>query len=145
MNPPSFRKAVFAGSFDPFHEGHANIVERALALFDEVVIAVGMNEDKPRVSALGERVEKIREIYRDNPRVSVEANTGLTADFARGRGAACIIKGARDAGDFLYEQTQARWNRENGGVDTLLFFADKGLDNVRSTDLREKGNNRERK
>ncbi|MCD7714644.1 MAG: pantetheine-phosphate adenylyltransferase [Prevotella sp.] len=140
MNRHSSRKAVFAGSFDPFHPGHANIVARALELFDEIVIGVGINEEKTYAATLEERVENIRRIYRDEKRVTVEANHGLTADFARELGAQCIIKGARNAEDFLYEQMQARWNREHSGIDTLLFFADKDFEELTSTGLRAKAN-----
>lgn len=143
MNRHSSRKVVFAGSFDPFHSGHANIVERALELFDEIVIGVSINEKKTYAATLEERVESIRRIYRDEPRVSVEANNGLTVDFAREHNAQCIIKGARNAEDFLYEQIQARWNREHGGIDTLLFCADKDLEGLNSSDIRDKAKDKD--
>ncbi|MCD8281801.1 MAG: pantetheine-phosphate adenylyltransferase [Prevotella sp.] len=138
MSRPSSRKAVFAGSFDPFHAGHANIVARALELFDEIIIAVSINPDKHYAKTTAERVETIRRIYREERRVTVEANDGLTADFARRHHAMCIIKGVRNAKDFVCEQEQALWNKERGGIDTLLFCADREFEETNSTALRAK-------
>ncbi len=117
-------------------------MERALKLFDEIVIGVSVNEHKAYAETMEERVESIRRIYRNEPAVTVEANNGLTIDFARGHNAQCIIKGARNKEDFLYEQKQALWNREHGGIDTLLFFADKDFEDVNSSDIRAKRTDR---
>ncbi len=141
MNHPSLRRAVYVGSFDPFHAGHANIVERALRLFDEVVVGVSVNEKKTPSMTIEERVESIKARYRSEPRVVVTANHGLTIDFARQCAACCIVKGVRDGDDFENEWRQARWNREHGGVETVVFFADSALKNLRSSDLRAKINN----
>ncbi len=108
-------------------------MERALLLFDKVVIGVSANESKEYAATMDERVETIKKVYQDNPRVEVEANNGLTVDFARRHSAGCIIKGARDIHDFLYERQQAAWNRKHGGIDTLLFFAEESLENLSST------------
>ncbi len=138
MSQRSLAKVVFVGSFAPFHDGHKNIVERALNVFDTVVIGVSVNEDKEYATTVEERVETIRKIYNDNERVVVEANHGLTIDFAHAHKAKCIIKGLRNVEDFLSEREQAHWNKRNGGIDTLLFFADEGLENLSSTSIREK-------
>ena len=86
------RTALFPGSFDPFTLGHANIVERALALFDEIVIAVGINEAKRTHFSLDERLETIRRIYAAEPRVKVAGYDTLTMDFARKVGAKYIVR-----------------------------------------------------
>ncbi len=134
--PPLRRRAVFVGSFDPFHDGHRNIVARSLALFDEVVIGVSINDKKTYATPLARRVAAIEALYRDEPRVVVAANDGLTVAFAHAHHACCIVKGVRNAADFLDEQQQARWNKQQGGIDTLLFVADEGLEEVSSTALR---------
>ncbi len=133
-------KVVFPGSFDPFHEGHRNIVMRALDLFDEVVVGIGVNPDKQYMFSVEERLNKIQSEFQDNPRVTVEAYEGLTIDFARKHQALYIIKGVRDIADFEYEQKQARWNKSHGGIETLLLLAEDGLESVSSTKIREEIN-----
>ncbi len=132
------RKVVFPGSFDPFHEGHRNIVMRALSLFDQVIVGIGVNPDKQYMFSAEERLKRIKQEFRNNPRVSVEAYDGLTIDFAKKHQALYIIKGVRNATDFEYEQEQARWNKSNGQIETLLLFAEDGLEDVSSTNIRKK-------
>lgn len=129
--------ALFVGSFDPFHEGHRSIVERALDLFDRVVIGIGVNPEKTYMFTPLERKKKIEDAFIGNERVVVRTYTGLTIDFARFVGANYIVKGVRNADDFTYEQVQAVWNKEHGGIETILFFAEPGLEEVSSTKIRK--------
>ena len=137
QNPHSLTKVLFVGSFDPFHEGHLSIVSRALSLFDEVVVAVAVNPQKNCLYSTDERVERIRTEFQGNPRVTVDAFSGLTIDYCRSHGISHIIKGVRNAEDFEYEKRQAEWNKLNGQVETILLFAEPGLENVSSTAIRE--------
>ena len=137
QNPHSLTKVLFVGSFDPFHEGHQSIVSRALSLFDEVVVAVAVNPQKNCLYSTDERVERIRAEFQSNPRVTVDAFSGLTIDYCRSHGISHIIKGVRNAEDFEYEKRQAEWNKLNGQVETILLFAEPGLENVSSTAIRE--------
>ena len=137
QNPRSLTKVLFVGSFDPFHEGHQSIVSRALSLFDEVVVAVAVNPQKNCLYSTDERVERIRAEFHSNPRVTVDAFSGLTIDYCRSHGISHIIKGVRNAEDFEYEKRQAEWNKLNGQVETILLFAEPGLENVSSTAIRE--------
>lgn len=137
QNPHSLTKVLFVGSFDPFHEGHQSIVSRALSLFDEVVVAVAVNPQKNCLYSTDERVERIRAEFQSNPRVTVDAFSGLTIDYCRSHGISHIIKGVRNAKDFEYEKRQAEWNKLNGQVETILLFAEPGLENVSSTAIRE--------
>lgn len=137
QNPHSLTKVLFVGSFDPFHEGHQSIVSRALSLFDEVVVAVAVNPRKNCLYSTDERVERIRAEFQGNPRVTVDAFSGLTIDYCRSHGISHIIKGVRNAEDFEYEKRQAEWNKLNGQVETILLFAEPGLENVSSTAIRE--------
>ena len=99
------RKAVFPGSFDPFTVGHKDIADRALRMFDHVVIGIGYNIHKASADSIAERAARIAALYADEPRISVEAYTGLTVDFARRHGAAFIVRGLREVKDFEYERT----------------------------------------
>ena len=94
------RVALFPGSFDPFTIGHESIVERALPLFDEIVIAIGVNYNKQTLTTAEERLAWIKGIYRNEPRVRVIYYTGLTVDAARECGATYILRGVRMIQDF---------------------------------------------
>ena len=130
-------RVLFVGSFDPFHEGHRSIVRRALSIFDEVVVAVAVNPQKNCRYSIEERVEIIRAEFKDNPRVTVDQIKGLTVNYCRNNGINYIVKGVRNAEDFEYERKQAEWNKLNGQVETILLFAEPGLENVSSTAIRE--------
>ena len=125
------------GSFDPFTVGHDDIVRRALPLFDRIVIGVGFNERKQYMYTQEERVGAIARLYADEPKIAVKVYNDLTVDFARREGAAYIIKGVRSIKDFEYEREQADINRQIGGVETLLLYADARYASVSSSMVRE--------
>ena len=108
------RIAIFPGSFDPFTVGHASIVERGLPLFDEIVIGVGVNENKRALYTAEERVEHIRQLYADEPRVRVVSYSDLTIDLAHREGAKFILRGLRSVKDFEYERDIASMNQRLG-------------------------------
>ena len=114
-------RILFPGSFDPFTLGHASLVDRALRLFDEVVIAVGVNEQKAGWLPADERIRAIRNIYKDNARVRVESYSGLTADYAAAIGATAILRGVRSVKDYEYELQMADVNRSINGIETVLL------------------------
>lgn len=120
--PSNNRTAIFGGSFNPYTVGHASIVERGLALFDRIVIAVGINAQKASGDAEG-RAEVIRNIYVDEPRVSVVVWDGLMVDLARRERAAFMLRGVRSVADFEYERNMADINRRLTGIETVLLFA----------------------
>lgn len=130
------KTAVFVGSFDPFHDGHKSIVQRALQLFDRVVVGIGINPDKQYMFSVEERIERIRVAFPDSD-IAVEAYSGLTIDFARSHGARYIVKGVRNATDFVYELQQAEWNKQHGGIETVLLLAEPGLEELSSTNVRK--------
>lgn len=130
------RKALFAGSFNPFTVGHADIVKRGLELFDEVVIAIGENQDKPSAD-IQERLQAIRDIYIDEPRVRVEVYHSLTVDFAREIGACALLRGVRTAQDFEYERQMADANRALAGIETVVLFSLPELGFVSSSLVRD--------
>ena len=128
---------LFPGSFDPFTLGHADLVERALQLFDEVVIAVGINEQKAGWIPVEERVRAIRILYKEQARVRVESYSGLTTDFAHSIGAKAILRGVRSIKDFEYEMQMADVNRQLTGIDTVVLFADPRYASLSSSIVRE--------
>lgn len=130
-------KGLFPGSFDPFTLGHADVVKRALGIFDEIVIAVGYNENKTGWMPVEERVNAIRKLYADEPRVIVESYTGLTVDYAKERGITTIIRGVRTTADFEFEMQLADVNRQLTGIETVLFPASPQLASLTSSVVRE--------
>ena len=130
-------KAVFPGTFDPFTVGHYDIVRRALTFTDEIIIAVGVNELKHTLTELNERLATIRELYANEPRVSVTAYDGLTTDIARSVGALFILRGVRNISDFEYERNMADINRHLTGIETVLLFSSPELAYISSSMVRE--------
>lgn len=130
-------RAIFPGTFDPFTIGHESVVRRALTFVDEIVIGIGVNENKSTHYAIERRLETIRGYYKDEPRVQVMAYSNLTIDFAREVGANLIIRGIRTVKDFEYEETIADINRKLTGIETILLFTEPELTCVSSTIVRE--------
>jgi pantetheine-phosphate adenylyltransferase len=110
--PPSARRlAVYPGSFDPLTNGHVDIIARGASLFDEIVVAVLVNVEKQPLFSTEERLEIIKDVFRDNPGVQVETFDGLLVDYARRRQACAIVRGLRAVSDFEYEFQMALMNR----------------------------------
>lgn len=131
------RKALFAGSFDPFTIGHKSIVDRALFLFDEVIIAFGVNVNKEPFMPLDERMARVRNAYREDDRVKVVSYEGLTVDLAKEMNISCLVRGVRNIVDYEYEKTMADVNRKLTGIETVLLIADAEKDYVSSSLVRE--------
>ena len=131
------KKAIFPGSFDPFTLGHHSIVKRALSFMDEVIVGIGINEGKRSLIPVEKRVDMIRRLYADEPRVKVEAYSGLTVDFAREQAAEFIIRGIRTVKDFEYEEGIADINRKLTGIETIFLFTEPELASVCSSVVRE--------
>ena len=131
------KKVIFPGSFDPFTIGHANLVERAVRLFDEVIIAVGYNEQKTGWLPVEERVRALRGYYSAMPQVRVESYTGLTVDFAQSQGARFILRGVRSVKDYEYELGIADINARLANVETVVLLADPTISGISSSVVRE--------
>ena len=131
------KTALFTGTFDPFTIGHADIVRRALALFDHIIIGVAVSELKHTKQEADQRLRTIKRLYDDNPAVEVVSYSDLTVDLAKRTNASCIIRGVRSVKDFEYERDQAEVNRQLGGIETLLLFADPQTAHISSTLVRE--------
>ena len=131
------RRAIFPGTFDPFTIGNYSVVQRTLTFMDEVVIGIGINENKNTYFPIEKRVEMIRKFYKDEPRIKVESYDCLTIDFARQVDAQFIVRGIRTVKDFEYEETIADINRKLAGIETILLFTEPELTCVSSTIVRE--------
>jgi pantetheine-phosphate adenylyltransferase len=124
---PLQRIALCPGSFDPITVGHEDIIRRSLAFADSVVVAVGHSPSasKKQLFPVAARVELIREVFADEPRVIATDFEGLAVAYARARGASIVVRGLRSAADFEYEAGMARMNRElSPEVDTVYLAAD---------------------
>jgi pantetheine-phosphate adenylyltransferase len=115
------RRAVCPGSFDPVTNGHLDIVGRASRLFDEVIVAVLVNQAKTGLFTVDERIDLLREVTGVYPNVRVESFQGLLVDFCRAQGAAVVVKGLRAVSDFDYELQMAQMNIGLAGVETLFM------------------------
>lgn len=128
---------MFPGTFDPFTIGHQSLVERGLALVDEIVISIGINDKKRTHFSLERRLEAIRDLYKDNPRVRVMAYDQLTVDFAREVGVGFILRGIRTVNDFEYEKSIADVNRKLTGIETFILFTEPEHTHISSSIVRE--------
>ena len=131
------KRAIFPGTFDPFTIGHYSVVKRALTFMDEIIIGIGINDSKRTWFPTEKRVEMVKKLYADEPRVRVEAYDNLTVDFAIQHDAGFIIRGIRTVRDFEYEETIAHINRKLAGIETILLFTEPELTSVSSTIVRE--------
>ena len=130
-------KALFAGTFDPFTWGHKSLVDRTLAVADEIVIAIGVNPNKQTMFTLDQRLLYINKVFADNPRISVTYYEGLTVDFAQKIGADFLVRGVRYVKDFEYERQIADVNRQLSGIETILLFTEEQYANISSSIIRE--------
>ena len=131
------KRAIFPGTFDPFTVGHFSVEKRALTFMDELVIGIGINEGKRTWFPVEKRVEMVRRLYENEPRVRVEAYEDLTIDFAQRMEAQFIVRGIRTVKDFEYEETIADINRQLSGIETILLFTEPELTSVSSSTVRE--------
>jgi pantetheine-phosphate adenylyltransferase len=114
------RRVVCPGSFDPVTNGHLDIISRASAVYDEVVVAVVINPSKIPMFSGDERVEMLRDVLKDRPNVTVAQFEGLTVDFCRANDISAIVKGLRAVSDFDYEMQMAQMNYSQAGVETMF-------------------------
>ena len=131
------KTALFPGTFDPFTKGHHSIVQRGLCIFDEIVIAIGVNANKKPMFTEGQRLEMLQRLYADEPRVKVISYSGLTVDVAHRYGAQFMLRGARSVIDFEYEKSMSDVNREISGVETIVLFTEPIYAHISSSIVRE--------
>jgi pantetheine-phosphate adenylyltransferase len=132
------KRAVFPGSFDPITTGHVDLVRRALPLFDEIIIAIGVNSQKQTLFPVEDRKKWIETVFADEPRISVDVFEGLTVHFCKKADAHFLLRGLRNASDFDYEKTISQLNHIVGDdIETVFLISKPEFSHISSTIVRE--------
>ncbi|MDR3247010.1 MAG: pantetheine-phosphate adenylyltransferase [Prevotellaceae bacterium] len=133
----TIKRAIFPGTFDPYTIGHQSLVKRALHMMDEIIISIGVNQNKKSYFSLEKRIECISRLYENEPRVKVTSYETLTVDFAQKVEADFILRGIRSINDFEYEKNIADINRKLTGIDTFILFTEPEYTYISSGIVRE--------
>ena len=136
------KKGLFPGSFDPFTKGHEAIVVKAINLFDEIYIGIGINSSKKYLFDIEKRIIHIKELFKKYPNVQVGTYQKLTVDYCKEIDASHIIRGLRNSSDFEYEKTIAHRNNAISGIETVFFLSDEKHSALNSSIIREMYNNK---
>ncbi len=131
------RKAIFPGSFDPITLGHYDIIKRGISLFDEVIVAIGINSDKKYMFSLEDRKRFIEEAFESDPKVTVITYEGLTIDLCRKLGADFILRGLRNPADFEFEKAIAHTNRRLSQIETVFLLTASKTSYISSSIVRD--------
>ena len=131
------KKAIFPGSFDPLTLGHEDIIKRAISLFDEIVIAIGVNSEKKYMFSLEDRKRFIEETFRNEPKVSVITYQGLTIDLCHKLKADFILRGLRNPADFEFEKAIAHTNSKLSKLETVFLLTAAGTSYISSSIVRD--------
>ncbi len=116
--------AVFPGSFDPITRGHENIILRALDLFDDIIVAIGLNSEKQAFFPLEQRIDWIKQVFAGNPHIKVQPYKGLTVEFCKQAGAQFILRGLRTSADFEFERSIGQMNKKmHPGIETVFLLS----------------------
>ena len=116
------RRAIFPGSFDPITLGHYDIIKRGVTLFDEVIVAIGVNAEKKYMFSLEQRKAFIEDSFKDEPKVTVVTYKGLTVDFCLKHNVEFILRGLRNPADFEFEKAIAHTNRDLAPIETVFLL-----------------------
>ena len=131
------KRAIFPGSFDPLTNGHYDIIKRGIKLFDEVIVAIGINSDKNYMFSLDERKRFIEEAFIGEPKVKVVTYKGLTIDFCREINAEFILRGLRNPADFEFEKAIAHTNRKLSKIETVFLLTSSKTSFISSSIVRD--------
>ncbi len=132
------RIAVFPGSFDPITLGHVSIVKRAIPIFDEVIVAIGSNSQKKYMFDLNQRLEWIKNAFRNEPKVSTDVYQGLTVNYCEKKKAKFLLRGLRNQQDFEFERSIAQMNRQlNDEIETVFLFTELEYAAINSSIVRD--------
>ncbi|MGJ8685018.1 MAG: pantetheine-phosphate adenylyltransferase [Nonlabens sp.] len=131
------KRAVFPGSFDPITLGHVDIIDRGLELFDEIIIAIGINADKKYMFTLEQRKEFIEKTFINEPRVKVMTYSGLTIDFCKEQKAPFILRGLRNPADFEFEKAIAHTNSKLSTIETIFLLTSPDTSYISSSIVRD--------
>ncbi len=133
----TMKRAIFPGSFDPITLGHFDIIARGVTLFDELIIAIGVNADKKYMFTLEERKNFIEECFKDNPKIKVVTYEGLTVDFCQKNNVDFILRGLRNPADFEFEKAIAHTNRDLAPIETVFLLTAASTSYISSSIVRD--------
>ncbi len=131
------KRAIFPGSFDPLTLGHTDIINRGITLFDEIIIAIGINADKKYMFTLEERMQFIKKAYKGVSKIKVMTYEGLTVDFCKKIDANFILRGLRNPADFEFEKAIAHTNRKLSEIETVFLLTSSGKSYISSSIVRD--------
>ncbi len=131
------KKAVFPGSFDPITLGHVDLIYRGLEIFDEIIIAIGVNADKKQLFSLEDKIQQIKNSFINEPRIKVTSYKGLTIDFCKSVNSKYILRGLRNSSDFNYEQSIAQTNSSLSKIESVFLISSPQLAHISSTIVRD--------
>ena len=131
------KRAIFPGSFDPITLGHYDIIKRGVTLFDEIIVAIGVNADKKYMFTLEERKAFIENTFADEPKVKVVTYEGLTVHFCQEIGVEFILRGLRNPADFEFEKAIAHTNRDLAAIETVFLLTAAGTSYIASSIVRD--------
>ncbi|MDW5287713.1 pantetheine-phosphate adenylyltransferase [Formosa sp. PL04] len=131
------KRAIFPGSFDPLTLGHYDIISRAVNVFDEIIVAIGINSDKKYMFSLEERLQFIKDTFKDEPKVSVTTYSGLTVDFCQKMDVEFILRGLRNPADFEFEKAIAQTNRKLSEIETVFLLTSSKTSFISSSIVRD--------
>lgn len=131
------KRAVFPGSFDPITLGHVDIINRALPLFDEIVVAIGVNAGKKYMFSLEDRKKFIEDAFENEPKIKVMTYEGLTVDFCKNNDIEFILRGLRNPADFEFEKAIAQTNRKLSGIETVFLLTSAETSFISSSIVRD--------
>ena len=130
--------AVFPGSFDPITVGHVELVQRALPFFEKIIVAIGINSQKSTLFDFDQRMDWLKAVFKDEPKVEVDFFENLTAHYCRRIGARYLLRGLRNASDFDYEKTISQLNHIIGdGLETIFLISKPAYSHISATIVRE--------
>jgi pantetheine-phosphate adenylyltransferase len=131
------KRAVFPGSFDPVTLGHYDIIMRGLTLFDEIILAIGVNSEKKYMFSLEERVSFLKNTFKDEPKIIVDTYKGLTVNYCKANDANFILRGLRNPADFEFEKAIAHTNRKLEKIETVFLLTSSGKSYISSSIVRD--------
>ncbi|MBV1923458.1 MAG: pantetheine-phosphate adenylyltransferase [Flavobacteriaceae bacterium] len=131
------KKAVFPGSFDPITLGHVDIIKRGSTLFDEIIIAIGVNADKKYMFSLEDRIKHLEIAFKEDPTIKIKSYKGLTVDFCKSENAQYILRGLRNSTDFTYEQSIAQANETLAGIESVFLICSPEVSFISSSIVRD--------
>jgi len=131
------KRAIFPGSFDPITLGHYDIIKRGVTLFDEVIVAIGVNASKKYMFSIEERMDFIKESFKDEPKIKVVSYKGLTVDFCMKNNVEFILRGLRNPADFEFEKAIAHTNRDLAPIETVFLLTAASTSYIASSIVRD--------